>query len=41
MGAADLELEGGIRDIDLSLVELLEDLLEKEVGEAFCELLFL
>jgi hypothetical protein len=38
VGAADLELEGGIRDVDLSLIELLEDLLEKQVGEAFYEL---
>ena len=41
VGAADLELEGGISDVDQPLIELLEDLLEKQVGEAFCDLLFL
>ena len=41
VGATDLELEGGIRDVDQPLIELLEDLLEKQVGEAFCELFFL
>ena len=40
MGAADLELEGRIGDVDQPLIELLKDLLEKEVGEAFGELLF-
>ena len=40
MGAADLELAGGIRDVDQPLIELLKDLLEKQVGEAFGELLF-
>src|SRR5579862_9576026 len=40
LGAADLELEGGISDVDQPLVELLEDLLEKQVGEAFGDLLF-
>src|SRR2546430_14261202 len=33
-GAADLELEGGISDVDQPLIELLEDLLEKQIGEA-------
>jgi hypothetical protein len=41
VGAADLELEGGVSDVDQPLIELLEDLLEKQVGEAFGELLFL
>ncbi len=40
MGASDLEMEGGIRDVDQPLIELVEDLLEKQVGEAFCDLLF-
>ena len=41
VGAADLEVEGGISQVDEPLVELLEDLLEKQVGEAFSDLLFL
>ena len=41
VSAADLEQEGGISDVDQPLIELLEDLLEKQVGEAFSELLFL
>jgi len=40
VSAADPELEGGINGVDLSLVELLKNLLEKQVGEAFCNLLF-
>lgn len=40
MSAADLELEGGISDVDQSFIELLKDLLEKQVGEAFGELPF-
>ena len=40
LGAADLELEGGIRAVDQPLIELLKDLLEKQVGEAFGELRF-
>ena len=40
VGAADLELAGGISAVDQPLIELLEDLLEKQVGEAFSELLF-
>jgi hypothetical protein len=40
VGAADLELAGGLSDVDQPLIELLEDLLEKQVGEAFCDLLF-
>ena len=33
VGAADLELEGGLGDVDPPRIELLEDLLEKQVGE--------
>ena len=40
VGAADLELAGGLRAINESLIKLLEDLLEKQVGEAFGELPF-
>jgi hypothetical protein len=40
VGAANLELEGGIRDVNQPLIELLKDLLEKQVGEAFGDLLF-
>ena len=40
VGATDLELERGLSDVDQPLVELLEDLLEKQVGEAFGDLLF-
>ena len=40
VGAADLELERGLGDVDQPLIELLEDLLEKQVGEALCDLLF-
>jgi hypothetical protein len=41
MGAADLEVVGGISGINSSLIELTEDLLEEEVGGAICDLLFL
>lgn len=41
VGAADLELERGLREVDKPRIELLEDLLEKQVGEAFGDLLFL
>ncbi len=41
VGAADLKLKGGIRNVDQPLIELTEDLLEKQVGEAFGELFFL
>ena len=41
VGAADLELERGVSGVDQPGIELLEDLLEKQVGEAFGELLFL
>ena len=40
VGAADLELEGGLREVDQPLIELLEDVLEKQVGETLCDLLF-
>ena len=40
VGATDLELAGGLREVDPALIELLEDLLEKQVGEAFGDLLF-
>ena len=40
MGAADLELEGGISDVDQPPIELLQDLLEEQVGEAFGDLPF-
>ena len=40
VGAADLELEGGLCEVDLPLIKLLEDLLEKQVGKALCDLLF-
>jgi hypothetical protein len=40
VGAADLELEGGFCEVDLPRIELLEDLLEEQVGEAFRDLLF-
>jgi hypothetical protein len=32
---------GGIRGVNRSVIELPEDLLEKQVGEAFGDLLFL
>ena len=41
VGAADLKLAGSLSAVDQPRVELLEDLLEKQVGEAFGELLFL
>ena len=41
MSAADLEKWGGICRVNLTLVELPEDLLEKQGGEAFADLLFL
>ena len=40
VGAADLELERGVSGVDQPRIELLKDLLEKQVGEAFGELLF-
>ena len=41
VGAPDLELAGGLSEVDQSLIELLEDLLQKQVGEAFGDLPFL
>ena len=41
MGAADLELEQGLGNVNPPRIELLEDLLEKEVGKAVGDLLFL
>jgi hypothetical protein len=38
--AADLEMTGGIRDLNQPLIELLENLQEEQVGEAIGELLF-
>ena len=40
VGAADLELAGGRCAVDQPRIELLQDLLEKQVGEAFGDLLF-
>lgn len=40
VGAADLELRRCLRGIDQPLIELLEDLLKKQVGEALGNLLF-
>jgi hypothetical protein len=41
VGAADLEVVEGIGSVNVTLVELPEDLLKKQLGEAFCDLLFL
>ena len=41
LGAADLELEQSLGNVNQPRIELLEDLLEKEVGQAFGDLLFL
>jgi hypothetical protein len=41
MGATDLEVSSGISSINGASIELTEDLLEKKVGKAFCDLLFL
>ena len=40
MGAADLEVEGGLSAVDQPRIELLKDLLKKQVGEAFGDLSF-
>jgi len=40
VSAADLEVVGGLCRVNITLVELPEDLLEKQVGEAFSDLLF-
>jgi len=39
VGAADLQVVGGIHGVNQPFIELPEDLLEKQVGEAFGELL--
>ena len=41
VSAADLEMVSGLCCVNITLVELPEDLLEKQVGEAFADLLFL
>jgi hypothetical protein len=41
VSAADLEVVGSICSVNITLVELPEYLLEKQVGEAFADLLFL
>ena len=41
MGSADLEVMGGIRGVNLTVIELPEDLLEKQVGQASCDLFFI
>ena len=41
VSAADLEVVSGICSVNITLVELPEDLLEKQVDEAFADLLFL
>src|ERR1017187_1157356 len=38
---ADLEVVGGLSRVNQPFIELTEDLLEKQVGEAFGDLLFL
>ena len=40
VGAADLEVVGGVHDVNNPFIELVEDVLKKRVGQAFCELLF-
>jgi hypothetical protein len=41
MGSADLEVEASIRSINVTLVELTKNLLEKRIGQAFGDLLLL
>jgi hypothetical protein len=41
VGAADLQVVGGLGGVNQSCLELTEDLLKKRVGEAFGDLLFL
>ncbi len=41
VGTADPEVMGSISGVNKPFIELTEDLLEKQVGEAFSELLFL
>jgi len=40
VGAADLQMAAGLGNVNGTVVKLLEDLLEKQVGEAFGDLLF-
>jgi hypothetical protein len=40
VGATDLELEAGLSEVDQPIIELLEDLPQKQVGDAFGELFF-
>ena len=41
MGAADPKKAGGISGVNSPFIELVDDLLEEQIGEAFGELLFL
>jgi hypothetical protein len=41
VGPADLEVVGGTSGVNKPFIELTEDLLEEQIGEAFSELLFL
>jgi hypothetical protein len=41
VGTADLEVMGGINGVNMTLVELPEYLLKKQVVQAACDLLFL
>lgn len=41
VGTADLEVMGAINGVNSSFIELTEDLLDEQVSEAFCDLLFL
>ena len=40
MSAADLEVVGGINGVNGPVIELVDDPLEKQIGEAFGDLLF-
>ena len=40
VGAADLEVNAGLGAVNRPCIELTEDFLEEQVGEAFCDLLF-
>jgi len=41
VSAADLEMVGGFSSVNITLIELLEYLLEIQVTETFADLLFL
>jgi hypothetical protein len=41
VGAADPDLERGFGEVDQPIVELPEDLLKEQIGEAFGDLCFL